>query len=180
MDLSGEPQPEQIGVNTGPGVGPQKTVLEVAAINIAKRNYQRQCSDYWNSTIDLTGTGRPVDCVISAVSAHSAVLPAKSFSMEYTLIPSVLDQSAVIIPVTAVDKAVDHSDTSLTYLHDMDRAAQPECKSMPILPFRIRLTPTLIDNPKLHHGSPVGIQLLGRRYSEEKLITLAEYIMEIL
>lgn len=34
----------------------------------------------------------------------------------------------------------------------------------------------LIDDPELYHGAPVGLQLVGRRLQEEKILTLAEHI----
>ena len=129
LGLSGEPQPEQIGVNRPPGE--QKTVLEVAAINIAKRSYQKAYLEYWNSTKQLTSTGRPIDAVLCPVTAHSAVIPTKSHSMEYTLVPSLLDYTAVVMPVTEVKKQVDFApdDPSRNYLSEGDKLTQNECES---------------------------------------------------
>lgn len=33
-----------------------------------------------------------------------------------------------------------------------------------------------IDDPEIYHGAPVGVQLVGRRLQEEKLLVLAEHI----
>lgn len=33
--------------------------IKIAAVNIAKREYQKEYMEYWNGTKDLTGTGRP-------------------------------------------------------------------------------------------------------------------------
>ncbi|EXJ93263.1 hypothetical protein A1O1_01655 [Capronia coronata CBS 617.96] len=156
LGLSGEPQPEQIGVNRQQEE--QKNVLEVAAINIAKREYKKAYLEYWNSTKDLTDTGRPVDAVLCPVTAHSPITPNKSRSMEYTLVSSLLDYTAVVIPVTHVKKEVDLPHTSMEYLSEWDKLAQTEY------------------DPKVHFNGPVGIQLLGRCLEEEKMLTLAEYI----
>ena len=43
-----------------------------------------------------------------------------------------------------------------------------------------RLTNCRTDDPELYHGSPVAIQLVGRRLQEEKMIALAKYIGEAL
>lgn len=128
LGLSGEPQPEQVGVNRPPGE--QKTVLEVAAINIAKRSYQKAYLEYWNSTKQLTSTGRPIDAVLCPVTAHSAVVPNKSRSMEYTLVPSLLDYTSVVMPVTEVKKQVDFApdDPSRNYLSEGDKLTQNECE----------------------------------------------------
>lgn len=36
----------------------------------------------------------------------------------------------------------------------------------------------MIDDADTYDGAPVGIQLLGRRLQEEKMLTLAEYLGE--
>lgn len=35
-----------------------------------------------------------------------------------------------------------------------------------------------IDDAETYHGAPVGLQLMGRRLQEEKMLTLAEYLGE--
>lgn len=35
-----------------------------------------------------------------------------------------------------------------------------------------------VDDADTYHGAPVGVQLIGRRLQEEKVLTLAEYIGE--
>lgn len=47
----------------------------IAATNIAKRMYQKEYMDYWNSTSSLTGNGEPVDAVIIPLSPFAAVRP---------------------------------------------------------------------------------------------------------
>lgn len=37
-----------------------------------------------------------------------------------------------------------------------------------------------IDNPDIQHGTPVGIQIVGRRFQEEKLIAIAELFEDAL
>jgi amidase len=129
LGLSGEPQPAQIAVNRPPGE--QKTVLEVAAINIAKRHYQKAYLEYWNSTQKLTRTGRPVDGVLCPVTAHTAVPPNQSRSIEYTLVSSLLDYPAVVLSVTEVNKDVDvrPDHASTVPLSEGDKLTQDECES---------------------------------------------------
>jgi amidase len=40
--------------------------------------------------------------------------------------------------------------------------------------------PVLIDDPEIYHGAPVAVQLVGRRFQEEKMLALAEYIGDLL
>jgi amidase len=54
---------------------PEYTASEIAAVNVQKREYQREYMEYWNSTASLTGTGRPVEAVISPLAPFPAARP---------------------------------------------------------------------------------------------------------
>ena len=107
---------------------PQKTAQAVAALNVAKREWQKAYMDYWNSTAELTGTGRPVDGVFCPPAPHAAVIPLKYRHVGYTSFLNVLDYTTVVIPVTHADKTVDLPYTGDDFLSDMDRTVQGECK----------------------------------------------------
>ncbi|KAL2012127.1 hypothetical protein VTN00DRAFT_4845 [Thermoascus crustaceus] len=154
--LSGETPIPQIILNNPPM--PQKTALEIAALNVAKREWQKMYMDYWNSTAELTGTGRPVDGVFCPAAPHAAVIPLKYAHVGYTSFLNTLDYTTVVIPVTRADKAVDVPYTGDQFLSDKDRTVQGEYDA------------------DVYHGAPVGIQFFGRRFQEEKMLTLAEYI----
>ena len=68
--LSGEPMATQVSrtYSEEMAAGPPKDATFIAANNVAKRAYQKEYMEYWNSTAELTGTGRPVDAVIAPVS----------------------------------------------------------------------------------------------------------------
>ena len=53
----------------------ERSASFIAATNIAKREYQKDYLDYWNSTAAITGTGRPVDAIIMPIAAVAAVRP---------------------------------------------------------------------------------------------------------
>lgn len=38
------------------------------------------------------------------------------------------------------------------------------------------MPPRFTDDPELYHGAPVGLQLVGRRLQEEKMLVLAEHV----
>ena len=54
---------------------PQLSASEISAVNVAKREYQREYLEYWNNTSALTGTGRPVDAIIGPVAPFPAARP---------------------------------------------------------------------------------------------------------
>ncbi|KAL1960109.1 hypothetical protein VTO42DRAFT_281 [Malbranchea cinnamomea] len=156
LNLSGEPLPPQVELIHGRDK--QKTAQEIAAINVAKREYQKAYLDYWNSTASLTGTGRPVDGFLSPVAPWAAVMPSKYTYILYTLYVNTLDYTSVVFPVTKADKSIDVAPSDYTPLSDADKV--------------------VYDNydPEIYHGAPVGLQLVGRRLQEEKMLALAEYI----
>ena len=53
----------------------QYTASQISAINVLKRQYQKEYMEYWNETASYTGTGRPVDAVISPLAPFAAARP---------------------------------------------------------------------------------------------------------
>lgn len=103
FSLSGESKAAQIIVTDNEPL----SMTELAALNVAKREYQKQYMDYWNSTAELTGTGRPVDGLFCPLAPHAAVIPTEYNYVGYTSFVNVLDYTSVSVPVTFADKNVD-------------------------------------------------------------------------
>ncbi|KLJ11647.1 hypothetical protein EMPG_13187 [Blastomyces silverae] len=160
FNLSGEAPIPELSVFFGGAPNPQKTAHEIAAINVTKREYQKEYMEYWNSTAELTGTGRPVDGFFCPVAPFPAARRGKTNYLSYTMFVNVLDYSSVVIPVTTADKAVDILDAGYTPLNDTDKAIHDEYDA------------------EIYDCAPVSLQLVGRRFQEEKLIALAEYLGE--
>jgi amidase len=102
--LSGETKPPHVIVAEN---GTELTASAIAALNVSKREYQKRYMNYWNNTAELTGTGRPVDGVISPLAPHAAVIPGQYHTVGYSSFVNVLDYTSVAIPVTLADQAVD-------------------------------------------------------------------------
>lgn len=122
--MSGEDQPEQAIVETGP----QKSASEIAALNVRKREYQKQYMDYWNSTAELTGTGRPVDGVICPTAPHAAVLPCKYDHVGYSSFVNLLDYTTTVFPVTRADKDIDVPQPGTGFLSELDQKVHAQCE----------------------------------------------------
>ncbi|KAJ5383795.1 Amidase [Penicillium concentricum] len=155
FSLSGEsPAPQVISTKNGA----EMTASEIAALNVTKRQYQKQYMDYWNSTAEVTGTGRPVDGLFCPLAPHAAVIPNEYKAVGYTGFVNLLDYTSLAIPVTFADKKVDvqSSDGSVNDSEDIEWDYDAET----------------------YDGAPVGVQLVGRRLQEEKMLTLAEYLGE--
>ncbi|KAF7594201.1 Acetamidase [Aspergillus hancockii] len=155
LALSGETKASQVIVGGGL---PQKSALEIAALNVEKRQYQKLYMDYWNSTADITGTGRPVDGVICPCAPFAAVIPQKYGYIGYTPFVNVLDYTSVVFPVTHADKTIDVPRPRTEFLSEVDKVIHEQYDS------------------EAYDGAPAGLQLVGRRLQEEKMLTLAEYI----
>lgn len=170
--LSGENQPVQVIISQD---GTELRAIEVAAINVAKREYQKQYMDYWNSTAALTGTGRPVDALFCPVAPHAAVKPTEFGYVGYSAFVNVLDYTSISIPVTLADKNVDVRSANAA---DDCEHIQWDCK-FACCEFRVLLDTRAnwwLDDAETYDGAPVGVQLVGRRFHEEKILTLAEYL----
>lgn len=73
--LSGETAADQITSMYENAPFAEKSASHIAAINVEKRKYQKKYLEYWNSTSELTATGRPVDAFIMPVAAIAAARP---------------------------------------------------------------------------------------------------------
>lgn len=111
----------------GEGI-PHKSALEIAALNVEKRQYQKLYMDYWNSTAEMTGTGRPIDGVICPCAPHAAVMPHKYAHVGYTAFVNLLDYTSVVFPVTHADKKVDLPQPKDDFLSEVDKIVHEQCE----------------------------------------------------
>lgn len=162
MALSGEPLAPQVSMTYGDKPWEQYSAAQISANNIALREWQKHYMDYWNSTSELTGTGRPVDGLIAPVAPFAAARPEKYTYYGYSTFVNGLDYTAVVIPVTTADKSVDVVDLSYQPINEMDKTIQSDY------------------DPEIYDGAHVSVQLVGRRLEEEKMLTLAEHMSSLM
>ncbi|GKZ21627.1 hypothetical protein AbraIFM66951_005167 [Aspergillus brasiliensis] len=154
--LSGEAEIPQCSVEPGKHFNAR----EIAALNVRKREYQKKYMDYWNSTSKLTTTGRPVDAVICPTAPHAAVIPGKYRHTGYTTFVNTLDYTSLVFPICQADKHLRSMTQRSEFLSELDQKIYEEYDA------------------EIYHGAPIGLQLIGRRLEEEKIITVAEYLCE--
>ena len=131
IGLSGEPLAAQVADIYGTGVTEQANASKIAALNIAKREFQKEYMEYWNSTVDLTGTGRPVDAFIIPLAPFAAARPRKYKYLGYSVILNTLDYTSCIVPVTTVDKRLDVVDKNFKPFNKQDKDIATDCESGP-------------------------------------------------
>ncbi|EEH47555.1 uncharacterized protein PADG_03639 [Paracoccidioides brasiliensis Pb18] len=156
--ISGETFIKELSLFFGKEPRPQKNAEQIAAINVAKREYQKLYLEYWNSTADVTGTGRPADGFFCPVAPFPAARRGKTNYVTYTTFVNILDYSSITIPITLADKAVDILELDYKPLNERDKKIHDEYDA------------------EIFDGANVSLQLVGRRFQEERLISLAEYV----
>lgn len=166
------------------------------ANNVAKREFQKRYLDYWNSTAELTGTGRPVDALIMPLAPFPAAQPekwaffaggyhpanvSKSFYYYgYSMIINLLDYPSVVIPVTHANKDADKPTADHKPLSTSDEYARCKC-SFSLCPI-LKMANAVLhpDDPEIYDGAPVAVQIVGRRLKEERILAIAEYLANLL
>jgi amidase len=127
--LSGEEPIPQLAI-LGADSSTQATAFEVAATFVAKRELQKIYMEYWNSTADLTSTGRPVDAILAPAMPFAAARPNKFVFYGYTVAINALDYTAAVLPVTKVDKTIDVIDKTFTPKTEADKINYEACKKL--------------------------------------------------
>ncbi|KAI0472365.1 amidase signature domain-containing protein [Xylaria cf. heliscus] len=155
LDLSGEPLiPDlQEAFKLREPMG----LLKYQDLTLQGLQYEADYSDYWNSTAEQDG--QIVDAVIMPVAPHAAVIPGKYYHTAYTEIINLLNYSAVVIPVTKADRLVDIVDSSYQPSSDLDRMNWEAY------------------DPDIYDGGPVGLQIVARKFEEEKILSIAKIVV---
>ncbi|KAF2124089.1 amidase [Dothidotthia symphoricarpi CBS 119687] len=154
--LSGEPMADQVSFYSSDLK--EATGSEIAATNVELRRLKKEYMDFWNSTVDATGTGRPVDAVICPLAPWPAAREGKYKYYGYSTWVNALDYTSVVVPVTNVDKSVDVKEEGYTPIDEADKGVQDDY------------------DPEIYDGAHVSVQIVGRKLQEEKMLAVAEYV----
>lgn len=138
---------------------------ELWARALARDKYRSDYAAVWNSTAistsasgDLEGV---VDVILCPTGPGSAPPRNCAKYWGYTSQWNLLDYPALVFPVTKVDPAVDVVEKDY-----VPRNAKDE--------FNYKL----YEDPSLYTDAPVSLQLVGRRYEDEKVVQALEFIKE--
>jgi amidase len=126
--LSGEPMAEQLARAFGGLKLEQFNGTKIAETNVQQRQIRKEYLDYWNSTTEVSGTGRPVDAVIAPLAPFPAARPKMYAYYGYTTFVNLLDYTSVVVPITTADKNVDIADKDYKPLNDEDKICYESCK----------------------------------------------------
>jgi amidase len=126
------------------------------AINIAKREAQKEYMEFWNNSAAFTTTGRPVDGVICPCAPWPAARVNGYYYYGYSTWVNLLDYTSVVVPVLRVDKSIDKVDRDYKPLSEIDKLSYEAY------------------DPEVYDGAKVSVQIVGRRLQEEKMLAIAD------
>ncbi|CAF0935664.1 unnamed protein product [Adineta ricciae] len=135
----------------------KRSWMEMNELVSNRENYRTQYAQIWNER--ETSLHCSIDCLLTPAAPSAASLHGTSKWWGYTSVWNLLDYPAVIFPVTTVDLEKDQ--VELDY---QARSALDEEN------YRLYSSPTAYIN------APICLQLVGRRYSDEKLMKCLEII----
>ncbi|KOC15074.1 acetamidase [Aspergillus flavus AF70] len=115
--------------------------------------------DIWQATASKTATGLPVDAIILPSGGTVAPPHGKMEYFTYEAISNVLEWTCATVPVTQVDPVLD---------------AKPQSPFEPMSDYDQRNWDTYA--PETYKDGPVCLQVMGRRFEEEKVLGLLRTI----
>ncbi|EIW75737.1 general amidase [Coniophora puteana RWD-64-598 SS2] len=135
-----------------------RSAYELWQLHTEKRNLRKAYLDHWNATAKRTGTGRPVDAIISPAVAYTAVPHGLNYDSFYTTLGNAMDYACSGFPVTVVDPEQDMPHDPHDFHNHEDAAFYK------------------LYHHELFAGLPVGLQLIGRTLEEEAVIGMTEIV----
>lgn len=128
LGLAGEPMIDQIK-GLYETVKPQFSASDICATNVRQRELQKEYMEYWNSTSESTGTGKPIDAFIAPLAPFPAARPKGYKYYGYSVFVNCLDYTSVVVPVTQANKTKDPKDEGYEARNETDKAVWETCES---------------------------------------------------
>lgn len=145
-----------------PNGGHPFTIRETFLLNKERETFRLKVAELWNNTQTKSGTGRPVDAIISPVAATLAPRHDATRWWGYTSYWNLADYPAVVFPTGR------HNHQSNAYNGVSSAASQSNGTR------RSEMAQFIANewDSATYHGVPVSLQLIGRRLDEEHLLAM--------
>jgi len=134
------------------------SVYELYQLNREKEALQGLMLKKWLATASATASGRPIDGLILPVAPVTAPRFGNNDYINYTGLFNLLDLPATVFPVTFVNAQKDQANADYQPASKIDAGIQSRF------------------DPQLMQGSPVCLQVVGRKYRCESTLASAEII----
>ena len=121
-----------------------------------KEAYKSEYAKVWEE-FDC-GDGQKPDVIICPVGPGVAPKHNTAEYWGYTSVWNLLDYPALVVPLDKVDKKVDVKGKRRRYMNDIDKENWE------------------LYDPEEFHGLPISLQIVGRRFEDEKCIAVAEFL----
>ncbi|PWN46941.1 amidase [Violaceomyces palustris] len=144
---------------------PHLSTYESWQLNKEKSQYRKEYLDHWQSTVNQTGTGRPVDAIIAPVSNWASCPHDTNDNVSYTTQWNLLDRPCVVFPVGFVDP-------------EKDPKVPMEGEAFQVLPGGLDQEYWDRYDPERWAGLPICLQVVGKRLQDEELLGIARVIKE--
>lgn len=155
------------------------SVYDYWQLNKRKIQLQEAYNDKWNATGARTQVGhncptKPVDVILSPVMPHVALPHRKYRWVGYTKIWNFLDYTAMSIPfktggnnVRVEDESYEPGSEDIDYSNYVPRNLHDEYNKT-------------LYNAEAMKGLPCGVQIIGRRFEEEKVLGVARVLVKLM
>ena len=159
IEASGEPlRPlSKFIIKENPNVK-ELSVPELWDWTAQREAYRSAYAKVWNETSSGDGHDRMVDVILCPVSPGAAPKLDHAKYWSYTSQWNLLDYPALVFPVTRAGKQEDVWSNDFKPLSEADEANR-----------------ALYQDSEDYDGAPVGLQLVGRRYEDEK-VSMLEFV----
>ncbi|KAL7920152.1 amidase signature domain-containing protein [Trichoderma austrokoningii] len=127
-----------------------------------REEFRMEYSQHWNKTGVLNkalGTWEStLDAIICPVAPGVATKHNTAKYWTYTAVWNLLDYPALAFPAGKVVKGIDVKENRKRFMSDLDKENWK------------------LYNPELFHDMPVGLQMVGRRFDDEKVIAILKFL----
>lgn len=140
-----------------PGVPKEEDIASIIwAKTIRREAFKAEYAAHWNAT--GSADGHPVDIILCPVGPGAAPLLEHSRYWAYTSTWNLLDYPAMVFPYSQVDQDKDHVEVGYAPMNEQDD-------------WNYKLY-----SPERYVDAPISLQLVGRRYEDEKVFEAMELI----
>lgn len=145
------------------GTTPEMKVSELWKLHAERTSLIKKYLDRWNATASQTSTGCPIDAIIMPATPFAGNPNGKFHDyVGYTSPFNLVDYSVGTFPVTRANKDLDIKEERTEFYSKTDENIWKDY------------------DPEETNGGIVGLQLVGRKFQEEKVVAMMKYVASLL